>query len=280
MAVYVIGDVQGCFEELQALLQKIGYQPEHDRLWFTGDLINRGPASLEVLRFVKQLGERAVTVLGNHDLHCLAVAYGHGSLHRKDTLTDILTAPDRDELLDWLRQRPVLHHDASLGVTLVHAGLAPQWDLDQARACARELEQVLRGETYQDFFANMYGDGPVLWSDTLQGWERLRFITNCFTRLRYVDGMGQLCLSAKGPPGSQPRGWRPWFQAEQRKSVGHKILFGHWSALGLYLGDNVIGLDTGCLWGGALTALRLEPEPDAAPQVTHIDCAGVLTPHV
>jgi len=279
MTIYAIGDVQGCFEELQALLRKIDFQPRRDRLWFTGDLVNRGPGSLEVLRFVKQLGEAAVSVLGNHDLHCLAVACGYGSLHNKDTVSDIFSAPDCEELLDWLRQRPVLHHDDSLGITLIHAGLAPQWDMDLARSCARELEQVLRGESYRDYFANMYGNGPNLWSDGLQGWDRLRFITNCFTRLRYVDAQGQLCLSAKGPPGSQPSGWLPWFQAVQRHSKGHKILFGHWSALGLYLAEDVIGLDTGCLWGGALSALRLDQMTYTTPVVVQLDCAGVLTPH-
>jgi bis(5'-nucleosyl)-tetraphosphatase (symmetrical) len=279
MAIYAIGDIQGCFQELQALLRKIEFQPDRDQLWFTGDLINRGPESLEVLRFVKQLDDRAVTVLGNHDLHCLAVAFGYGKLHDKDTLADILTAPDRDELLTWLCQRPVLHHDESLDVSLIHAGLPPQWDLAQARECASELEQVLRGENPMGYFANMYGDGPYLWDEDLRGWDRLRFITNCLTRLRFVDARGQLCLSGKGPPGSQPKGWVPWFQAPQRKSAGHKILFGHWSALGLYLGDDVIGLDTGCLWGGALTALKLEPSAGSAPQVTRVDCAGVMKPH-
>lgn len=279
MSIYAIGDIQGCYQELQALLRKIEFQAGRDQLWFTGDLINRGPASLEVLRFVKQLGEGAVTVLGNHDLHCLAVACGHGSLQGKDSLDEILAAPDRDELLTWLRQRPLLHHDPTLDVSLVHAGLPPQWDLAQARACAGELEQVLRSDAFLDYFAHMYGDTPKLWCDTLQGWERLRFITNCFTRLRYVDAKGQLCLSAKGPPGSQPRGCLPWFQAPQRKSRGHKILFGHWSALGLYLGDDVVGLDTGCLWGGSLTALRLDARANAAAVLTHVDCAGVLTPH-
>lgn len=257
MAVYAIGDIQGCFDELQALLDKIGFDPARDRLWFTGDLVNRGPKSLETLRFVKALGDRAVTVLGNHDLHLLAVAYGL----KDDTAEDIgniLTAPDRDELIDWLRRRPLLHHDAELGYTLIHAGLPPSWDLAKAQALAAEVETVLRGPDYRALLEHMYGNEPAQWSDGLTGWERLRFIVNCFTRLRFCDNEGRLALKEKGPPGSQPAPYRPWFTVPNRASAGINIVFGHWSTLGPWAEPNVFPLDTGCLWGGHLTALRLD----------------------
>lgn len=257
MAVYAIGDIQGCFDELQALLDKIGFDPAHDRLWFTGDLVNRGPKSLETLRFVKALGDRAITVLGNHDLHLLAVVYGLKDDTAED-IGDVLTAPDRDELTDWLRRRPLLHHDAELGYTLIHAGLPPSWDLAKAQALAAEVEAVLRGPDCHAFLKHMYGNEPTQWSDDLTGWERLRFITNCFTRLRFCDNEGRLALKEKGPPGSQPAPYRPWFTVPNRASAGINIVFGHWSTLGPCAEPNVFPLDTGCLWGGHLTALRLD----------------------
>lgn len=271
MAVYAIGDIQGCFDELQALLDKIGFDPAHDRLWFTGDLVNRGPKSLETLRFVKSLGDRAVTVLGNHDLHLLAVAYGL----KDDTAEDldrILAAPDRDELIDWLRHRPLLHHDSELGYTLVHAGLPPSWDLAKAQALAGEVESVLRGPDCRAFLENMYGNEPEQWSDDLTGWDRLRFIVNCFTRMRFCDNDGRLELQEKGPPGSQPAPYRPWFAVPNRASADLKIVFGHWSTLGPCAEPNVFPLDTGCLWGGSLTALRLDGERITLP------CPGARRP--
>lgn len=258
MATYAIGDVQGCFDELQDLLKKISFDAQRDHLWFTGDLVNRGPKSLEVVRFVKALGERGVSVLGNHDLHLLAVAQGHERYRNKDTFDDILKAPDRDELLHWLRHRPFLHHDTGLGFTLIHAGLPPQWDLAQAKACAKEVEAVLRGKDFAAYLEHMYGNDPAQWSDTLTGWKRLRFITNCFTRLRYCDVAGCLALEEKGPPGTQPTPYLPWFEIPQRRSHGLSILFGHWSTLGARTDPGVYPLDSGCLWGGALTALRLD----------------------
>lgn len=258
MATFAIGDVQGCHDELQRLLERIAFDPAEDRLWFTGDLVNRGPRSLAALRFVKSLGERAVCVLGNHDLHLLAVAAGTTERRRNDTLDEVLDAPDRDELLDWLRRQPLLHHDATLGYTLVHAGLAPQWDLAEAQACARELEKVLRSETATEFFRHMYGNEPRRWSADLEGADRLRFIVNCFTRLRYCNAAGDLDLKAKGAPGSQPAGYLPWYAVPGRKSAGLHILFGHWSTLGEVEGHEVYNLDTGCVWGGRLTALRLD----------------------
>lgn len=274
MAVYAIGDIQGCFRELQQLLAHLRFDPGQDTLWFAGDLVNRGPHSLETLRFVRSLGDSAVSVLGNHDLHLLAAATLTNKLKAKDTLHPILDAPDRNELLDWLRRRPLLHHDAELGYTLVHAGLPPQWDLPLAQACAREVETQLRRDDYADYFTHMYGDEPSRWSDTLEGWGRLRFITNCLTRLRYCDAEGNIALAYKGAPGSQPPGLKPWFEHKQRRSWNLKILFGHWSTLGERDDDGIYPLDSGCLWGGQLTALRL----DGAPQWTRIPCVGVRTP--
>lgn len=250
--------MQGCYSALCALLDRLRFDPENDRLWFTGDLVNRGPQSAEVLRFVASLGERAVTVLGNHDLHLLAVSAGIGHRHPRDTLSDVLEAPDRDILLDWLARRPLLHHDGALGYTLVHAGLVPQWDLLQARELATEVEAVLRGPERAQLCAHMYGDMPDCWDDSLEDYPRLRFIVNVCTRLRYCDAEGRIDLSHKGSPGTQPAELMPWFQVPSRKSCSARVIFGHWSALGLWNSDNVIGLDTGCLWGRCLTAARLD----------------------
>lgn len=258
MAIYAIGDVQGCFEDLQALLAEIHFSADKDQLWFTGDLVNRGPDSLKVLRFVRSLGAAALSVLGNHDLHLLARAEGAVPAHRSDTLDEVLSAPDCDELMDWLRERPLMHHDPQLGLSLIHAGLPPQWDLALAQQCAAEVEAILRSDKYPDYFAHMYGNEPDCWDESHTGWDRLRFITNCFSRLRYCDDNGRLYLKAKGVPGTQPPGSLPWFEVSQRKSRDMHIIFGHWSALGLYRDQGVTALDTGCLWGGTLTALRLD----------------------
>ncbi|MEJ2687182.1 MAG: symmetrical bis(5'-nucleosyl)-tetraphosphatase [Gammaproteobacteria bacterium] len=274
MATYAIGDVQGCFDELQALLDKIGFDRATDRLWFCGDLVNRGPKSLEVLRFVRDLGPRAATVLGNHDLHLVAVARDPGCTNPKDTLTPVLEAPDCGELIHWLREQPLVHHDAELGFTMVHAGLVPQWDLHTALRCSAELEATLQSDDYGGFLDHMYGNQPRAWSDDLRGWARLRFITNCCTRLRYCDEEGHLALKAKGPPGSQPPGYRPWFEIPRRASRGLRIVFGHWSTLGSTDAAGVFPLDTGCVWGGALTALRL----DGKPQWISLPCRGNAEP--
>lgn len=276
MAVFAVGDVQGCHEELKRLLERVRFDAAEDRLWFTGDLVNRGPRSLETLRFVKDLGPRTVCVLGNHDLHLLAVAAGTAEKRRNDTLDELLSAPDRDELLDWLRRRPLLHHDAELGYTLIHAGLPPQWDLALAGACAHELEEVLRGPGYAEFFRHMYGDKPRRWSPDLKGTDRLRFIVNCFTRMRYCTAEGDLDLKAKGAPGSQPPGYLPWFQVPTRASRDLHILFGHWSTLGEVSGGNVHALDTGCVWGGRLTAMRLDG--DDSGSWYDVDCPGSQRP--
>lgn len=276
MAVYAVGDIQGCYDELRRLLDRLGFDPAEDQLWLTGDLVNRGPRSLETLRFVRALGERAVCVLGNHDLHLLAVAAGHAALRPSDTLDAILAAQDRDDLLGWLKSRPLLHHDAQLGYTLVHAGLPPQWTLATAQACAAELEGVLRSPQADEFFANMYGDQPDCWSAGLTGMDRLRFIVNCFTRMRYVGPQGQLDLEHKGKPGSQPAGYLPWFAAPERASSELHILFGHWSTLGQVHGHAVYALDCGCVWGGKLSALRLDGNDSGSWY--QVDCPGAQRP--
>ncbi len=274
MATYAIGDIQGCHDQLQRLLAQIGFDPARDTLWFAGDLVNRGPQSLEVLRFVKGLGESAITVLGNHDLHLLAVWQDkHHHFKSNDTLLPIIEAPDCDELLDWLRRRPLLHHDAALGYTLVHAGLPPQWDLATAQRLAAEVEETLRGERFIGFLEHMYGNRPKRWAEELEGWDRLRFAVNCFTRLRFCSAEGELDFHHKGAPGTAEGEVLPWFQIAARQSRDLRILFGHWSTLGFYRTDNLCALDTGCLWGGALTALRLE---DGA--AFHFDCPAACAP--
>ncbi|MDH5435668.1 MAG: symmetrical bis(5'-nucleosyl)-tetraphosphatase [Gammaproteobacteria bacterium] len=276
MATYAIGDIQGCLDQLQTLLEKINFDPQSDQLWFTGDLVNRGPQSLETLRFIKNLGDRAITVLGNHDLHLLAVSEGHTKYHlTKDTLKSILDAPDRDELLHWLRHRPLLHHDETTGFTLVHAGLPPQWNLAKAQFCAQEVEAALQSEAYPAYLENMYGNEPDTWSDTLTGWDRLRFITNCFSRLRFCDANGKLLLDEKGSPGTQPAGFMPWFDVPDRANTKMKIIFGHWSTLTQCEAEGVFPIDTGCLWGRALTALRIDiPKP----QMINVPCKQMMTP--
>jgi bis(5'-nucleosyl)-tetraphosphatase (symmetrical) len=264
MATFAIGDIQGCCDEFEALLDQLRFDPSRDRLWITGDLVNRGPRSLDVLRRVKALGSTAITVLGNHDLHLLAAALAPGEqLRPDDTLGEIFEAPDRDELLAWLRSLPMLHHDAALGYTMIHAGLPPQWDLATAQSCAAELEQALRDDARSlELFTHMYGDRPNRWSDDLRGVERLRFITNCLTRLRFCRADGSLELKFKGKLESAPDGVVPWFRAPQRRSRDLRIVCGHWSALGYYEGDGVLSIDSGCVWGGKLCAIRLDrPAP-------------------
>jgi len=256
VAIYAVGDIQGCYNELRQLLEQIRFDPAQDKLWLVGDLVNRGPDSLQVLRFVKSLGECAITVLGNYDLHLLAVAEGAAELHHSDTLDEVLKAPDRDELLFWLRQQGLLH--AENGFVLVHAGLLPQWTVAQAAALAREVEAALRGNDYAEFFSRMYGNNPHGWSDDLAGAKRLRVITNAFTRLRICNAQGEMEFKFKGEVERIPAGYMPWFDVPERKSQDATVIFGHWSALGLKVTPNAIALDTGCLWGGPMTAFRLE----------------------
>ncbi len=259
MAVYAIGDVQGCFAELQALLAKIKFNPDQDTLWFTGDLVNRGPDSLGVLRFVKSLGDRQITVLGNHDLHLIALVYGVKEAHASDTLDAILQAPDRDDLIDWLRHCPLLHYDASLNYVMTHAGLAPMWTLQQALSLAKEVEKVLQSDEIISLLENMYGNQPDHWNDQLSGYARLRCITNYLTRMRFCYADGRLDLSYKGEIAGKPEALLPWFSLPSRQNTNEKIIFGHWASLqGESLVPNVFALDTGCVWGNCLTAMRLE----------------------
>ena len=275
MATYAIGDIQGCCDEFEALLAKLRFDPARDRLWLTGDLVNRGPRSLDVLRLVKRLGPAAITVLGNHDLHLLAAALAPGEkLKPQDTLGPILNAADRDELLTWLRSLPLLHHDAKLGYTMLHAGLPPQWDLATAQSCAHELEEALRDdERCIELFTHMYGDKPNRWSRELRGFDRLRFITNCLTRLRFCRTDGTLEMKYKGTIDSAPQGVVPWFRAPQRRSRDLHIVCGHWSALGYHDGDGVLSIDTGCVWGEKLCAIRLDQR--AAPVFVPCSSSGL-----
>jgi bis(5'-nucleosyl)-tetraphosphatase (symmetrical) len=250
LSLLVIGDVQGCDDRLQELLAKA---PAADRLLFLGDLVNRGPQSLAALRRVRGFGERAITVLGNHDLHLLAVAAGIRRQHLDDTLQEILDAPDAEELLDWVRKRPLAHFEQ--GALFVHAGLLPPWSVARALELAHEVERMLSGPDYRSFLATMYGNQPARWDDRLTGAERLRCILNALTRARYVSEDGTMDFRIKVAPAQAPPGWIPWFEHPQRASRGTPVVFGHWSTLGLMLRDDAICLDTGCLWGEALTAL-------------------------
>ncbi len=276
MATYAIGDIQGCYDEFARLLEQLAFDPAQDRLWSVGDLVNRGPKSLEVLRFFKSLGTCSVVVLGNHDLHLLALASGHQKPPRNNTLNAILQAPDRDELLDWLRHRPLFFRSTKKQVALVHAGLPPQWDCTQAAALAGEVEAALRDPGYQEFLQGLYGNEPSRWRDDLRGMDRLRFIVNGLTRLRYCDAEGTLLLKEKGPPAAQAQDVLPWFRVPGRRSRDERILFGHWSTLGYLAEDNIWSLDSGCLWGGALTAIRVRRKKAFA--TIALDCPGYAKP--
>ena len=256
MSTYAIGDVQGCYDQLQRLLETIAFDPARDRLWFVGDLVNRGPQSLQTLRFVKTLGASAVTVLGNHDLHLLAVAAGIGKIHRGDTLDGILAAPDRDELMNWLRHRRMMH--AENGYAMVHGGLLPQWTVAQALALGREVETALRGSDHREFLRHMYGNEPARWSDDLAGYDRLRVIVNAMTRLRLCSADGTMEFSHKTGLERLPAGYMPWYDVPDRASRDTPLITGHWAALGLVVRADLLALDTGCVWGRRLTALRLE----------------------
>ncbi|MBB5319782.1 symmetrical bis(5'-nucleosyl)-tetraphosphatase [Marinobacter oulmenensis] len=257
MTDYAVGDIQGCYERLQDLVDKAGFSPSRDRLWFAGDLINRGPSSLAALRYAEGLGDSARVVLGNHDLHLLAVALGGHKLRRKDTLQSILDAPDCDHLLHWLRQQRLCIHDAGRNLLVAHAGVPHIWGVEKAMACAREVEAVIQGPDAEDYFRQMYGNEPACWRDDLSGMERWRAITNYFTRMRFIAEDGTLELSAKESADKAPEGYAPWFRFPRPDST--RVVFGHWAALvGQTGSDQFIGLDTGCVWGNELTLMNLD----------------------
>lgn len=269
MAVYAIGDIQGCYADLQNLLELISYSEQNDKLYFVGDLVNRGPQSLEVLRFLRQI-PNCKLVLGNHDIHLIARYLGAVKAGRRDTLDDILAAADAEELMTWLRAQPLLIHDADLKLLIVHAGLSPQWDLATAKACALQSEKALRQGGLK-LFSHLYGDMPDYWSEDLKSWDRLRYSINCFTRLRFCDAQGRLILDKKAGP-ARHANLTPWYQLVD---LGLDIIFGHWSTLGLYQHKQVYCIDSGCLWGGKLTALQLDSQPY---QVYSVDCSTHVKP--
>ncbi len=260
MATYAVGDLQGCLTPLRCLLQRVAFDPTQDRLWLVGDLVNRGPQSLETLRYLYAMRDCLTCVLGNHDLHLLAVAHDIERLKKSDTLREILEAPDRDQLLDWLRRQKLVHYDAERDIALVHAGIPPQWSLKQALQRAAEVEEALRDDSRLPLFLDgMYGNQPTRWSSELHGASRLRVITNYFTRMRFCSADGTLDLKSKEGPGQAPPGYAPWFSHPRRKTRGQKIIFGHWAALeGRCHEPGLFALDTGCVWGGAMTLLNID----------------------
>ncbi len=276
MALYAIGDIQGCGAQFDALLKALRFRPSRDRLWLVGDLVNRGPDSLGVLRRVMRLGRSVTSVLGNHDLHLLATAAGGREISDGDTFGDVLDAPDSGRLIDWLRRRPLLHYDPAARRALVHAGIPPFWTLAEARREAREVERALRGPRWRHALRGMYGNQPSKWSDKLDGASRRRYTINALTRMRYCDKRGRLDFSESGPPGSQPKGLMPWFEVPGRPAGHIQIVFGHWAALGLVRRARITALDSGCVWGGSLTAVRL----DKPARPVRVNCAGMPSrPH-
>jgi bis(5'-nucleosyl)-tetraphosphatase (symmetrical) len=262
MATYAIGDLQGCYDEFCRLLEKLKFDPARDTLWLVGDLVNRGGQSLATLRLVHSLGERAITVLGNHDLSLLAIAERDGADQAKVNaeLREVLEAPDRDVLLDWLRAQPLLHVDRKLNFAVVHAGFAPRWSIETAERAARDIERKLRGDGARRLLKQMFGNKPDVWSPRLQGIDRLRASINVLTRLRYCDVRGRIAYDEKGPPGTQKPGLYPWFEVPGQKARDMRIVCGHWSTLGRFQGMGVYGIDGGCVWGGELIALRVDVE--------------------
>jgi bis(5'-nucleosyl)-tetraphosphatase (symmetrical) len=269
MAQYAIGDVQGCYDPLRRLLDEIAFDPARDTVWFVGDLVNRGPKSRRTLRFIKSLGQSAITVLGNHDLHLLALA--HDVKFNKahfDSLYKILGNEDCEELLSWLRMQPLAHYDKDLNTLMVHAGIPPQWTVKKTMRRAAEVEAALRADDYDDFLENLYGNKPDRWSGKLTGYKRLRFIVNALTRVRMLDSKGRIDFTHTGPPNKAAPGLTPWFEARDARWLGTRIVFGHWSALGLIVNERMIAVDTGCVWGRQLSAVKLSGKP----RVTAIQC--------
>ena len=274
MSIYVIGDIQGCLDELQQLLKKIRFSADKDVLWFTGDLVNRGPKSLEVLRFVKSLEDNAVTVLGNHDLHMLAIVYGLEKQRPSDTFDEIINASDKQSLMQWVAQLPLIHCADNDQLVMVHAGIYPSWEINDAKKYASEVETILQSDRLIEFLSNMYGNLPDKWSEDLQGSERLRFITNTFTRMRFCTRDLRLDLKSSVAPGKQVDSLLPWYHLRKNNAEKHQIFFGHWSTLGLINENGMHCLDTGCLWGGELSALKLTN----SHELFQIDCKGQQRP--
>ncbi len=273
--IYAVGDIQGCAPSLKSLVKKL---PAKSKMIFLGDLVNRGPDSLGALRHLKSLQEtgQAECILGNHDLHLLAIDAGFRKPKGLDSIDKILTAPDRIELIEWLRNRPMALSNGK--VLTVHAGVLPQWDLEQAIECAQEVEKALRKKTYKDFLANMYGNTPDKWSDSLKGYERLRVITNALTRLRFCTPSGKMEFTSAQGLDNGPKGYLPWFKAPKRKTQDTLVYFGHWSTLGLLRQNNVIGLDTGCVWGGKLTAMEISEMGKDSKKLEIIQVGGYNHP--
>lgn len=269
MALYAVGDLQGCLAPLDRLLEQVRFDPAVDHLWLVGDLVNRGPDSLGCLRRVMALGDAATTVLGNHDLHLLATAQGVRTPGGKDTLRPVLDAPDAGELLDWLARRPLMHSDAASGWTMVHAGIPPAWDLDTAQAEARRVEAELSDPSRRCAFLEvMFGNEPAQWSPGLEGFDRLRYSVNAFTRMRYLAEDGALEFSGNGPPEEASPDLTPWFRMPDRAAAGHPIVFGHWAALGHRVGADWLALDSGCVWGNCMTLARLDDSDGDPTRVT------------
>ena len=277
MAVWAIGDIQGCHDELVRLIEKLAFDPKTDTLWFCGDLVNRGGQSLAVLRLVRSLGDRAVVALGNHDLSLLAIAERKREDQQRvnPELREVLFAPDRDELLGWLRRQNLLHVDRTLDFALVHAGLFPRWTIEQAVAEAREIEEKLRGESYRHLLKQLFGNKPDLWTPKLRGVDRWRAGINVFTRMRYCDVRGRIGFGDKGAPGTQRPGLYPWYEVPGQVQREIRVVCGHWSTLGRFVGLGIHAIDTGCVWGGALTALRVDSEE---PQFVSIKSDRKPTP--
>jgi bis(5'-nucleosyl)-tetraphosphatase (symmetrical) len=278
MGLYLIGDVQGCDSALGQLLSEINFSPSRDRVVLLGDLVNRGPASLAVLRRLAALGDAAQCLLGNHDLHALAVAAGVRPAHRSDTLAELLAAPDAAQLLDWLRHRPLarVHSEsAQRDLLMVHAGVLPQWSAAQTLAYAHELEAALRAANYTEFLQSMYGNQPAQWSDALQSTKRLRAIVNALTRLRFCSAQGEMEFATKEGAGAAPAGYLPWFDVPGRQTANITVAFGHWSTLGLINRPDLIALDTGCVWGGCLSAMRVD---GGRRELLQVPCAQAQVP--
>jgi bis(5'-nucleosyl)-tetraphosphatase (symmetrical) len=273
MTLFAVGDIQGCAREFAALLEKLRFEADTDHLWLVGDLVNRGPASLAVLRQVIGLGDAVTAVLGNHDLHLLAAAAGVRPVGDKDTFRDVLDAPDAAELLTWLRLRPLLHWDRKANRVLVHAGLPPGWSVKRAAKQAEQVEASLRGPDWQRGLSSMYGNGPNAWSERLNEEEQRRYTINALTRMRYCDINGRLDLEQSGAPGTQPARLMPWFEVPGRRARDTHIVFGHWASLGLRRGRKLTAVDSGCVWGGSLTAVPLEPagEPISIPSPGYVE---------